>query len=55
MEKEKNKEKFSKYFEIDGTIDLYIEIIVQFGLLINFGLAFPLVYTIALFTNIIDI
>ncbi len=28
---------------------------IQFGLLINFGLAFPLVYPIALFTNIIDI
>ena len=41
--------------EVDGTVGDYMELIIQFSFLALFGLAFPLAFMIAFFTNVAEI
>jgi anoctamin-10 len=41
--------------EVDGTVGDYMELIIQFGFLNLFAMAFPASFLIAFFTNIVEI
>jgi hypothetical protein len=53
IEKTMDKGTYS-YGEIDGTYNDYLEISIQMGYILLFGLAFPLVFALAFINNIIE-
>ncbi len=55
IELEKDKNDFRKHFELNGTIDLYLEIALQFGVLCCYGLPFPLVFLLAFGANVFEL
>jgi hypothetical protein len=54
IEAESDKQNFSSRDELDGTIDQQLDLVLQYGVLVNYGLPFPLVFLVAFFTNLLQ-
>lgn len=55
IEKQEALTPYDSSDEIDGTIFEYMELVIQFGFLTMFSVAFPVSFMLALFTNIFEI
>ncbi len=48
-------EEYASNDEIDGTLGDYMELIIQFGFLVLFGIAFPASFFLAFINNVFEI
>ena len=55
IEQDYRKSDYHPSMEIDGTVDDYMEMIMQFGFLNLFGMSFPLAFTLAFLNDIAEI
>lgn len=55
IETQSELEPYMANKEVDGTMNDYMELMIQFGFLVLFGLAFPGAYIMAFFMNISEI
>ena len=55
VENDYMKQNYHPSQEIDGTVDDYMEMIMQFGFLNLFGMSFPLAFTLAFINDIAEI
>ncbi len=47
--------RYEVSFEIDGIVDEYLEIFIQYTFICLFGVSFPLSFILTLFNNICEI
>lgn len=55
IEEQIDKSPYAANLEVDGTLEDYMELVIQFGFLTLFAVNFPIAYLMAFLTNIIEI
>jgi len=55
IEEQMDKSPYAANLEVDGTLEDYMELVIQFGFLCLFAVNFPISYLMAFFTNIAEI
>ena len=55
IDENSKREPYMTNEEVDGTVNDYMELVVQFSFLTLFGVSFPLCYLLAFLTNITEI
>ena len=55
IEEQSDLQGYATNDEVDGTVDDYMELVIQFSFLTLFGLAFPVSFLLAFVTNVAEI